>query len=586
MKTEPIRSGWDRALPEPDVKDYDESYARFRWDAARRELLDPLPPCGLNLAALAVDRHAEGARAHHVAIDWIGVGGAERKLSFHDLRDETNRFANVLESLGVAAGDRVFTLLGRTPELYVSAIGALKHRSLFCPLFSAFGPEPVQQRLDLGGACVLVTSPRIYRRVVEPIRTTLPGLEHILLIGPDPAIQGTESYDRLMAASSRHFEIPRTSPEDPAIVHFTSGTTGKPKGVVHVHDAAVAHHATSRFALDLRPDDIFWCTADPGWVTGTSYGIFAPLLHGATNLVLEEEFDGERWYRTIEEHGVQVWYTSPTAIRMLMKLGPELAARFDLSSLRVVASVGEPLNPEAVVWGQQVFGIPILDNWWQTETGGIMIANLRGQEIRPGSMGRPLPGIEARIVKRREDGGLDFIHEPDVEGEIAIRTGWPSMMRAYLNQKERYAECFRDDYYLSEDLARRDRDGFFWFLGRADDMIKTAGHRIGPFEIESVLMEHPAVAEAAAIGKPHPTAGEVVKAFVVLKSGYAADEKLERELIGFGRKRLGAVSAPREVEILERLPKNRSGKIVRRILRARETGAAIGDTSTLEEAPQ
>jgi acetyl-CoA synthetase len=284
-------------------------------------------------------------------------------------------------------------------------------------------------------------------------------------------------------------------------------------------------------------------------VTGTTYGIFAPLLHGATNLVVEQEFDGERWYRTIQEHGVQIFYTSPTAIRMLMKLGTELPARFDFSSLRLIASVGEPLNPEAVVWGQQNFGLPILDNWWQTETGAIMISNLRDEEIRPGSMGRPLPGIEARIVHRRDDGGLDFVDEPDVEGEIALRAGWPSMMRTYLNQEERYRKCFREGWYLSDDLARRDAQGYFWFLGRADDMIKTAGHRVGPFEIESVLMEHPAVAEAAAVAKPHPTAGAIVKAFVELKDGFEPSAKLERELLALGRKRLGSVSAPREIEI-------------------------------------
>jgi pyruvate dehydrogenase E1 component alpha subunit len=308
----------------------------------------------------------------------------------------------------------------------------------------------------------------------------------------------------------------------------------------------------------------------------------APLLHGARNLILEQEFDGEQWYRTIQDERVEVWYTSPTAIRMLMRLGPELASQFDLSSLRLVASVGEPLNPDAVGWGREVLGMPILDNWWQTETGGIMIGNLRDQEIRPGSMGRPLPGVEARIVRRRADGGLELLDEPNTEGEIALKEGWPSMMRTYLDQQERYEECFRDGWYLSDDLAMKDEDGFFWFLGRADDMIKSAGHRIGPFEIESVLTEHPAVAEAAAVGKPDSTAGEIVKAFVALKNDVEATDDLKKELLGVARKRLGSVSAPREIEFVDELPKNRSGKIVRRILRAKESGEAIGDTSTLE----
>jgi acetyl-CoA synthetase len=408
----------------------------------------------------------------------------------------------------------------------------------------------------------------------------LPDLDDVLLVGEDTDIEKTSSYDRLIEEANEEFSIHETHPEDPAILHFTSGTTGAPKGVVHVHQAAAVHYASSRYALDLRPDVVFWCTADPGWVTGTSYGIFAPLLHGSANLVSEEEFDAERWYRTIEEHRVQIWYTSPTAIRMLMKIGNDLPARFDLSSLEVISSVGEPLNPEAVVWGQEVLGLPILDNWWQTETGGIMIANFRNQEIRPGSMGRPLPGIDARIVQRRDDGTLDFIEEPNVEGEIALRAGWPSMMRGYLNNEARYRACFSGEWYLSDDLAHRDEDGFFWFHGRADDMIKTAGHRIGPFEIESVLMEHPAVAEAAAVGKPHPTAGEIVKAFVELKNGFEPTKKLERELLGMARKRLGSVTAPREIEIRKELPKTRSGKIVRRALRDSESGTDRGGAAT------
>ena len=580
MKTETIPSGW---AGEGADQDYAALVRDFDWDVIREELLAEPRSGGFNLAERAVDRHAAGARADQPALHWIANDGEERVLDYRSLRSETNRFANVLETLGVAAGESVFTLLGRTPALYIASLGALKHRNVICPVFSAFGPEPARQRLALGRARVLLTTPRIYRRVIEKIRADLPDLEHVLIVGGDGSEgDGVHAYEPLVEQASDVFEVPETDPEDPAILHFTSGTTGVPKGVVHVHEAAVAHYATSRFALDLGPGDRFWCTADPGWVTGTSYGILAPLLHGATNLVSEAEFDGERWYRTIQEQRVEVWYTSPTALRMLMKLGPELAARYDLSSLRVVASVGEPLNPEAVGWGQRVLGLPILDNWWQTETGGIMIANLRNQEIRPGSMGRPLPGVEARIVARRDDGGLDVIETPETEGEIALRAGWPSMMRGYLNAPDRYEACFRDGWYLSDDLAMCDADGYFWVLGRADDMIKTAGHRIGPFEIESVLMEHPAVAEVAAIGKPDPTAGAIVKAFVVLKDRYTADAELERALIALGRKRLGSVSAPREIAFVESLPKNRSGKIVRRILRAREAGLDVGDTSTLE----
>jgi len=585
MKTEPIPSGWDQRKPRPQLDDYRETVQAFRWSDARDELLEGDCAGGFNLGALAVDRHCPEA-GEDTAIRWLGIGGEDRVISFDELRRQSNRFAQLLRSLGVREGEAVFTLLGRVPELYITALGTLKHRSVICPLFSAFGPEPVAQRLSIGKGCVLVTTASIYQRVVEANRDQLPELRHVLLVGDAPELPGTESYERLMRESKDDFEVDETDPEDPALLHFTSGTTGVPKAVVHVHGAGVAHFATSRFALDMRPGAVFWCTADPGWVTGTSYGIFAPLLHGAINLVVEEEFNGERWYQIIQDHAVEIFYTSPTAIRMLMKLGPELPKRFDLSSLRVVSSVGEPLNPEAVAWGREIFGLPVLDNWWQTETGGIMIANTRNQEIRPGSMGRPLPGVEARIVHRRDDGGLDLIDEPDVEGEIALREGWPSMMRGYLNRPDRYRECFREGWYLSDDLGRCDAQGYFWFLGRADDMIKTAGHRIGPFEIESVLMEHPAVAEAAAVGKPHPTAGEIVKAFVGLKDGYEASPKLERELLALARKRLGSISAPREIEIASDLPKTRSGKILRRVLRAREHGEENAEASKPEAGGQ
>jgi acetyl-CoA synthetase len=374
------------------------------------------------------------------------------------------------------------------------------------------------------------------------------------------------------------------------LLHFTSGTTGTPKGAMHVHGAIVAHHATAGFALDLHPDDVFWCTADPGWVTGTSYGIIAPLSHGVTSIVDEGEFDAERWYAILRDEGVTVWYTAPTAVRMMMRLGASAARDYTLPNLRFIASVGEPLNPEAVRWGLDAFGLPIHDNWWQTETGAIMIANLAAADIRPGSMGRPLPGVEATILRRDEDGRLvrhgDDVEEvttPMVEGELALRPGWPSMFRGYLGQEERYRNCFAGGWYLSGDLAMRDSDGYIWFVGRGDDVIKSAGHLIGPFEVESALMEHPAVAEAGVIGKPDPIVGQLVKAFVTLRPGYDPSESLHDELIGFGRKRLGAAVAPKELSFAEHLPKTRSGKIVRRLLRARELGLPEGDLSTLEE---
>jgi len=520
-----------------------------------------------------------------VAIRWISKTGTFQDFSYVQLRDLTNRFANVLGCLGMKKGDRVFVLAGRIPELYIAALGTLKHRSIFCPLFSAFGPEPIRARLAIGQAQVLVTTEPLYQRKVAALRSALPFLRHVILVGEDhqpTSVPGTVDYHDLMQQASDRFTIEPTDAEDFALLHFTSGTTGTPKGAVHVHEAVVAHHTTGKLALDLHSDDVFWCTADPGWVTGTSYGIIAPLTNGVTSIIDEGDFDAERWYGILQAQKVAVWYTAPTAIRMLMKAGADLARKYDLRALRFAASVGEPLNPEAVVWGKEALGLPFHDNWWQTETGGIMIANYPAMDVRPGSMGKPLPGIEAAIVHKGEDGGVAVVEEPDTQGELALRPGWPSMFRGYWSEPERYQKCFAGDWYLTGDLARRDHDGYFWFVGRKDDVIKTSGHLIGPFEVESVLMEHQAVAEAGVIGKPDPVALEIVKAFVSLKAAFKPSEELRRELLGHARKRLGAVVAPKEIEFVSALPRNRAGKIMRRLLKARELGLPEGDTSTLE----
>ncbi len=577
----------------PCLQDYQAARRVVTWDAARRELAGLPGGGGLNIAHEAVDRHARGALRDHVALRFLAESGARCELTYGDLCRDTNRFANVLLSLGVRAGDRVFALLGRVPELYVAAMGALKAKAVFSPLFAAFGPEPLRARLTLGGAKVLVTSGELYRRKVEPLLHELqvngrhlrhlsrvPELEHVILVG-DEEVDGTLGWVQLMGAASPAFDIPPTGPQEPALLHFTSGTTGRPKGALHVHEAVVAHYLTAKLALDFHPSDVFWCTADPGWVTGTSYGIVAPLVHGITSVVDEGEFDPERWYQTLAQERVSVWYTAPTAVRMMMRAGAASAQARALPSLRFIASVGEPLNPDAVTWGLEAFGLPIHDNWWQTETGSIMIANFAAMPIKPGSMGKPLPGVDAAIVERR-DGVVVELWEPDAVGELALRPGWPSMFRAYLHDEARYRACFADGWYLSGDLARRDQDGYFWFVGRNDDVIKSAGHLIGPFEVESVLLEHAAVAEAAVIGKPDPLAFEVVKAFVALKPGEQPSEALRKELLGYGRRRLGAAVAPKEITFLPTLPRTRSGKIMRRLLRARELGLPEGDTSTLE----
>ena len=566
----------------PNLADYEGTRAGFSWEAARREL-GGLPGGGLNIAWEALDRHARGAAADRVALRWLGREGAVRDLTYGELARQSGRFCRVLRDLGVGKGERVFVLAGRIPELYIAAFGTLRNGSVLSPLFSAFGPEPLKTRMLAGDARVLVTTESLYRRKAAQVVGQIPGLRHVLVIGEGgPPIAGTRDFAALMREAADDPAVEPTNEEDMALLHFTSGTTGTPKGAIHVHGAVVTHYATGKYALDLHPADIFWCTADPGWVTGTSYGIIAPMLHGVTSIVDEEDFDAERWYRILEEQRVTVWYTAPTAIRMLMKAGPELARTHRFEALRFVASVGEPLNAEAVWWGAEVLGLPIHDNWWQTETGGIMIANTPAFDVKPGSMGRPLPGVDAFIVHRDSGGAVRVVDAPGVEGELALRRGWPSMFRGYLGMEERYRKCFDGELYLTGDLAKRDEDGYFWFVGRADDVIKSAGHLIGPFEVESALMEHPAVAEAGVIGKPDPTIGESIKAFVSLRHGFEASEELRLALLAHARKRLGAAVAPKEIAFVATLPRTRSGKIMRRLLKARELGLPEGDISTLE----
>lgn len=567
----------------PNLNDYEKEVESFRWEEIAKEF-DGLPSGGLNIAFEAIDRHADGLLAEKTALVWLGENGERRTFTFSEMKIQTARFANVLHSLGISKGERVFTLSTRLPELYIGALGILKNRSVLCPLFSQFGPEPILQRLQRGDAKALLTTKTLFDKKVRPILEQLSGLRYVFLIDAEDDESGRiRSLPRLMESASDTFEILPTDPEDMSILHFTSGTTGMPKGVVHVHKAIYLHWMSGKYVLDLHPEDIYWCTADPGWVTGTSYAIITPWLHGITNVVDEAEFDAARWYGILQNEKISVWYTAPTAIRRLMRLDTDPLKEYNLSRLRLIQSVGEPLNPEAVIWGAEKLRLPIHDNWWQTETGGIMIANYLSQPIRPGSMGRSLPGIEAGIVHQNGDGTVTEINEPLKEGELSLRPGWPSMFRGYLHDEERYAKCFAGGWYLSGDLAYKDEDGYFWFVGRSDDIIKTSGHMVGPFEVESTLMEHPAVAEAGVIGKPDPLIGQLVKAFVSLKAGFAPTEELRRELIGFGRKKLGSAVAPKEIEFQENLPKTRSGKIMRRLLKAREMGLPEGDTSTLEE---
>ncbi|TKB49308.1 acetate--CoA ligase [Ferrimonas sediminicola] len=562
-----------------NLGDYDQQRRHFSWDAPPVRPRG-LPGGGLNIAYEALDAHlSDGDRT---ALIWLGKSGEQTTLSYRELTELSARFASALTTIAAGRGSRVFSLLGRRPELYYAALGTLRAGAVFTPLFSAFGPEPIRARMEIGRANLLLTTEKLYRKRVASWWRQLPHMQGVILVDVDSTDEpGCHALSALLARGDPLCPCSRTQPEEMALLHFTSGTTGQPKGVVHVHQAVQMHMLSAHFALDLRPGEIYWCTADPGWVTGTSYGLIAPLCLGVSLVVDEAEFDAQRWYRILEELKVNIWYTAPTAIRLLMRTGAPPPG-CNLSALRFMASVGEPLNPEAVVWGQRHFGRPFHDNWWQTETGAIMIANYAGEAVKPGSMGRPLPGIDAAILRRRDDGTLEEVSQDGKVGELALKAGWPSMFRGYLNQESRYRRCFEQQWYLSGDLASRDRDGYYWFVGRADDLIKSSGHLIGPFEVESALMEHPAVAEAAVIGKPDPVAGEMVKAFVLLNPGIEGDETLRRTLLGHARVRLGAVVAPKEIAFCRQLPRTRSGKIMRRLLKNRELGLPEGDTSTLE----
>jgi acetyl-CoA synthetase len=581
-----------KKLPPQDsvnLSDYQQACDEFNWNIN--------PNQNLNIAYQAIDKHLNTAIEHKIALRWLGQHEQQIDFSYHDLAEQTSCFASVLAKLGFGKGVRVFSLVNRVPLLYISALGTLKFGGVFTPLFSAFGPEPIRSRMEIGEANVLITTINLYRKKISHWDHELTNLKVVLFVDSPEHFNETDVKPRhlgqncfvlaeLLANADSRYPCIQSHGEDLSLLHFTSGTTGKPKGVMHVHQAVLAHQSSAKYALNLKQDDIYWCTADPGWVTGTSYGIIAPLCLGVTMIVDEAEFDAERWYQIIQQQKITVWYTAPTAIRMLMRVGTEIRDHYDLSTLRFIASVGEPLNAEAVRWSDKVLGLPFHDNWWQTETGAIMIANLASQPIKPGSMGLPLPGITAAIVKHNKQGHVEIINKNMEIGELALKQGWPSMFRGYLHREDKYQQCFQDGWYLTGDLAKRDSQGYYWFVGRADDLIKSSGHLIGPFEVESVLMEHESVVEVAVIGVPDDIAGEIVKAYVTLKSEVAHNDStlaaLQKELKGFARQRLGATVAPKEIIFRQNLPKTRSGKIMRRLLKARELHLPEGDISTLE----
>lgn len=584
----------------PNLLNYEKEKAKFNWKQAMKEV-EWLDKNHLNAAYNAVDKHIWTWRKNKVAMYYEDDNGYREQYSFFELAQESNRVANVLKTHRIKKGDRVFIFLPRVPLLYISFLGILKAGAIAGTLFQAFGEAGLYDRLSNSDARFLITNLELAERI-KNIRHKLPKLEKIFLVDTAGKFvsKGFVDLKKEMRAAPYICNCSETMAEDYAFMLYTSGTTGKPKGVMHVHAACVQEHITAKWALDLKDSDTYWCTADPGWVTGIAYTILGSWSVGATELIFNGRFNPEKWYELLERYRINVWYTAPTAIRMMMKSGDRVKERYDTTSLRYLASVGEPLNPEAVVWGMRAFGLPFHDNWWQTETGGICIANYPSMNIKPGSMGKPIPGITAEIV---DDFGRT--QKPGIEGHLALKPCWPSMMGAIWRRPVKYHSYFmkksrvkrnrdqegefegvepaRADWYISGDRALKDKDGYFWFIGRVDDVIKTAGERVGPFEVESSLMEHKAVAEAGVIGVPDPERGEIIKAFVVLKKGFKPSEKLGIELATFVKKHLAGHAYPREVDFRDTLPKTRSGKIMRRVLKAQELGLPIGDTSTMEE---
>jgi acetyl-CoA synthetase len=567
-----------------NIGDHHARRHSFTWDQARDVL--GFPHDRFNLGWYCSDRICELGQGGKPALVWEAAGGDVTRLDFDALRGYSNAWAQFLQGLGLKPGEVVAYYLDRVPDYYLGFLGGLKAGLVMQPMFSAFGEEALMQRIHSADTVAVVTSSKLADKV-RAIRSECPSIREVVLIDGAPQ-EGERLFSYVNAAPLDDFAVFDAPQEHPSILHYTSGTTGLPKGAQHVHGSLPAQALTAQWVLDLRDDDIYWCTADPGWVTGTSYGILGPWSLGVTQVVFEGRFSADNWYRIIQQHKVTVWYTAPTAIRMLMREEAGVAAGYDFSSLRHMCSVGEPLNPEGVVWGMEAIGLPFHDTWWQTETGAQMIVNVPGMPIKPGSMGKPFPGVAAAVLTD------DFqpIDEPNVSGLLALRAGsfpfgapppWPSIFRTYLGRQDAYESKFKHGWYITGDRAHIDSEGYFWFEGRDDDVINTSGHLVGPFEVESALIEHEAVAESAVVGKPDPLKMEVVKAFVALKPGYEPSDELAAEIIRFVRTLLSPYAAPAEIEFIDKLPKTRSGKIMRRLLKARETGADLGDTSTLED---
>ncbi|MBO2521516.1 MAG: acetate--CoA ligase [Firmicutes bacterium] len=576
---------WHR--PWTKVREWNPPYVKWFLDAQ------------CNIVYNALDRHMGTPVQDKVAFYWEAEDGATRTVSYRELYAEVNRFANALKSLGITKGDRVVIYLPRIIEQVVAMLAVARIGAVHSVVFSAFTARALAQRIeDAQAKAVICADGYQYAgklvekkaEVDEAIKGTT--VEKVIVVrraGIDVPMQEGRDYwyHQLVAAAGPYCPCEPVSSEDMLFTLYTSGTTGKPKGVVHVHGGYMVQvYATTKFTFDIQPTDVYWCTADPGWVTGHSYIVYGPLMCGATSVFYDGAPaypDPGRLWSIVEKYGVTIMYTAPTAIRGLMRYGDEWPKKYDLSSLRLLGSVGEPINPEAWIWYYTVVGgerCPIMDTWWQTETGAHLITPNPATPLKPGSATRPFLGIEADVVDKNG--------QPVPAGKggyLVIRQPWPSMMRTIFQDPGRYEAYWNTipGVYFAGDSAYKDEDGYFWIQGRVDDVITKAGHRLGSMEIESALVEHDAVVEAAVIGKPHPVTGESIKAFVILAKGYEGSQELASELKQFVRKNVGPISVPDEIEFVEKLPKTRSGKIMRRLLRAQELGEPIGDTSTLED---
>lgn len=512
------------------------------------------------------------------AFRWISAHQERADYTFNDLDRESSRFANVLQALGFTAGDILFTFLPKDPKLFFAFLGALKLQVICGTLFSNFGDDAIVDRLGDAKAKAVITKKSFLKKLAR-VRPQLPSLQYIILIDIDEH-QSTDilSYAALMREASAGFTAPLTSPETPSVLHYTSGSTGKPKGVLHAHRSVLHQSMTAGKVLSLTQSDVYWCTADQGWVTGVSYGIVGPWSLGVTQIHYGGGYDAKLWFDVLQNEAVTIWYSAPTALRMLMREDAGLYGGYDLSKLRHIFSVGEPLNPEVINWARTALGRDIYDTWFQTETGGIMISNRPGLEIRPGSMGIPLDGIEAAIIA--DDGE---VLGDGVTGNLCLKSGWSSMFSMYLNNHVVYGQKFKNGYYYTGDTALRDAEGYYWFKGRSDDVINTAGHLISPFEVESALLEIPEIAESGVIGAPDELLFEKVVAFVNLHEGCTWSRELEVKLRLHVSNRASSIATPQEIIVVESVPKNKSGKIMRRLLKARYLGQDAGDISTLEE---